>query len=112
MECLGRILCYEAVPDGLVQALLEQAVDVPHSFFTQSSAVCPMVAEALPFLQKFSDHLRCQFRELCVSQAGEDMVFEYIVVRRIGGRPALLLVVSFLPEDDIFSERHIPTSMH
>ena len=57
-ECLGGILCQETVPDGLVQTLLEQAVDVPHGFLTQSrTASGLMIAEALPFLQKFSDHL-------------------------------------------------------
>ena len=71
-----------------------------------------MIAEAPPLLQKFSDHLRCQFRERYVTQTGENMVFEYIVVCCIGGRPALVPVVGFLPEADVFSERHIPTSMH
>lgn len=111
-ECLGRILCQETVPDGLIQTLLEQAVDVPHGFLTQSKTASSVITEALPFLQKFSDHLRCQFRDLCVSQAGKDMVFEYIVVRRIGGRPALVLVVGFLPEVDVFPKCHISTSMH
>ena len=87
-------------------------MDVPHSFFAQAGAAGPMITEMLAFLQKFSDHLRCQFRELCVSQAGKDMVFEYIVVRRIGGRPALVLVVGFPPEVDVFPKCHIPTSMH
>ena len=71
-----------------------------------------MIAEALPFLQKFSNHLRCQFSERYISQAGEDMVLEYIVVCRVCGRPALGLIVGFLPEEDVFPERHIPTSMH
>ena len=94
------------------RALLEQAVDVPHGFFSQARAAGSMIAEAPPLLQKFSDHLRCQFRERYISQAGEDMVFEHIVVCRIGGRPALVPVVGFLPEDDVFPKRHIPTSIH
>ena len=40
------------------------------------------------------------------------MVFEYIVVCRIGGRPALMLIIGFLPEGDVFPKCHIPTSMH
>ena len=56
-KCLGGILCQETVPDGLVQTLLEQAVDVPHGFLTQSKTASSVIAEALPFLQKFSDHL-------------------------------------------------------
>lgn len=56
-ECLGRILRQETVPYGLVQALLEQAVDVPHGFFSQARAAGSMIAEAPPLLQKFSDHL-------------------------------------------------------
>lgn len=112
VERLGRILCYEAIPHGLVQALLKQAVDVPHGFFSQARAAGSMIAEALPFLQKFSNHLRCQFREEHISQAGEDMVLEYIVVCRIGGRPALMLIIGSLPEADVFPKCHIPTSIH
>ena len=112
MERSGGIIANQAIPHGLVQALLKQAVDVSHGFFPQARAAGSMIAEAPPFLQKFSDHLRCQFRERYISQAGEDMVFEYIVVCRIGGRPALVPVVGFLPEDDVFPKRHIPTSMN
>ena len=57
MERLGGILCQETVPYGLIQALLQQAVDVPHGFLTQSKTASSVIAEALPFLQKFSDHL-------------------------------------------------------
>ena len=96
----------------MVQALLEQAVDVPHGFFSQARAAGSMIAEAPPLLQKFSDHLRCQFSEQYISQAGKDMVLEYIVVCRICGRSALMLIIGFLPEEDVFPERHIPTSMH
>ena len=42
----------------------------------------------------------------------KDMIFEYIVVCRIGGWPALVLVVGFLPEADVFPKCHTPTSMH
>ena len=87
-------------------------MDVPHSFFAQARVAGSMIAEAPPFLQKFSDHLRCQFRERYISQVGENMVLEYIVVCRIGSRSALMLIIGFLPEEDVFPERHIPTSMH
>ena len=40
------------------------------------------------------------------------MVLKYIVVCRIGSLPALMLVIGFLPEDDVFPKRHMPTSMH
>ena len=112
VERSGGIIANQAVPYGLIQALLKQAVDVPHGFFSQARAAGSMIAEALPFLQKFSNHLRCQFREEHISQAGENMVLEYIVVCRIGGRSALVPVVGFLPVGDVLSERHIPTSMH
>ena len=112
VERLGGILCQETVPYGLIQALLQQAVDVPHGFFAQTRAAGSMIAEAPPLLQKFSDHLRCQFRERYISQAGENVVFEHIVVCRIGGRSALVPVIGFLPVGDVLSERHIPTSMH
>ena len=39
-----------------------------------------MIAEAPSFLQKIFNHLRCQFRERYISQAGDDMVLKYIVV--------------------------------
>ena len=112
VERSGGIIANQAIPHGLVQALLKQAVDVPHGFFAQTGAAGSMIAEAPPFLQKFSDHLRCQFRERYITQTGEDMVFEYIVVCRIGGRPALMLIIGFLPEADVFPKRHIPISMH
>ena len=38
--------------------------------------------------------------------------YAYIVVCRIGSRSALMLIVGFLPEADVFPKCHIPTSMH
>ena len=98
--------------DLSIIAAVKQAVDVPHGFFAQARVAGSMIAEALPFLQKFSNPLRCQFRELCVSQTGENVVFEHIVVCRIGSRSALTLIIGFLPETNVFPKRHIPTSMH
>ena len=112
VERSGGVIAHQTIPHGLVQALLKQAVDVPHGFFAQAGVSGAMITEATPFLQKFSDHLRCQFRERYIPQAGEDMVLKYIVVCRIGGRSTLILVIGFLPEDDVFPKRHIPTSMH
>ena len=63
VERSGGIIANQAIPHGLVQALLKQAVDVPHGFFPQARAAGSMIAEAPPFLQKILNHLRCQFRE-------------------------------------------------
>lgn len=43
MELLGRILCDQAIPNSLVQALLKQTVDVPHGFLAHAGTAGPMI---------------------------------------------------------------------
>ena len=115
MKRSGGIFCYQAIPHRLVQALLEQPVDVPHGMFAQPwvfGAFRAVATEALAFLQEISDLLRRQFRERYISQSRENVVFEDITMGCVCSRAALVLVVDLLPAEDIVFQRHIPTSMH
>lgn len=58
---------------------------MPHGFFAQAGVSGAMITEATPFLQKFSDHLRCQFRERYIPQAGEDMLKSFSQYYPSGG---------------------------
>ena len=96
----GGIVCYQAVPDGLIQALLEQAVDVPHGVFAQTwvfGAFRAVAAKAPSLLQKIAHLLYTQLLQRDLTQLGEDMILEEIPVGGVGGRAALVLVVGFLP---------------
>ena len=99
----------------LVQTLLKQTVDVPHGVFAQPwvfRTSRAMTAEAFSLLQKLSDPLHCQFRELYIPQPRENMIFEEIAMGCIGSRTALFFVTDLLPAEDILSQCHSPTFLH
>ena len=83
MKPTGGVVRYQAIPDRLIQTLLEQPVDMPHGVFAQPwvfGAFRAVAAEALAFLQEISDLLRRQFRERYISQSGENVVFEDVAM--------------------------------
>ena len=110
MKRSSWIVRYQAIPDRLVQTLLEQPVDVPHGMLPQPWVA--VTAEAPTLLQKISHLLHRQFRERDLPQFGENVVLEEITVGRIGSRPALVLVADLLSAEDVLFQRHIPTSLH
>ena len=115
MQHTGGVFRYQAIPDRLVQALLEQSVDVPHGVFTQPwifRALRAVTAKVFSLLQKISDLFRSQFLQQYLAQPGEDVVFEEIPMSGVCGRSALILVIDLLPVNDVLFQRHIPTSMH
>ena len=115
VERSGGIIANQAIPHGLVQALLEQSVDVPHGVFAQTwvfRAFRAVTTKPLSLLQKIA-HLLCgQLLQRDLAQPGEDVVLEEIPMGGVVGRAALILVIDLLPAEDIRSQRHIPTSLH
>ena len=115
MKPTGGVVRYQPISDRLIQTLLEQAVDVPHGMLPQPwvfGAFWPVTAKAPSLLQKISHLLHGQFREWDLPQSGENVVLENIAMSYVGSRPALVLVIDLLPEEDIVFQRHIPTSLH
>ena len=111
----GGVVRYQAVPNGLVQALLEQAVDMPHGMLPQPwvfGAFRAVAAKPPPLLQKIAHPLRGQLLQRDLAQSGKDVVLEEIPMGGVGGRAALVLVVDLLPVEDILFQYHIPTSIH
>lgn len=111
----GRIIRYQAIPHRLVLALLQQPVDVTHGMFAQTWVIRGFSDgdhRSALFLQEISDLLYSQFRERYIPQSSENVVFKNITMGYVCGRAALVLVIDLLPAEDIFSKRHIPTSMH
>ena len=104
VECTGGIVRYQAVPDGLIQALLEQAVDMPHGVFAQPwvfGAFRAVAAKQPSLLQKIAYLLCGQLLQRDLAQPGKDMVLEEIPMGGVGGGAALVLVVDLLPVEDI-----------